>query len=73
MVKKEKPVPRPESPRVDEPAEVSRDSERAQPIVESRCSLVIYVSVSSQGEEERELAVIHLQKLLRGRSIQYKV
>lgn len=30
-------------------------------------------SVSSQGEEERELAVIYLQKLLRGRSIQYQV
>ncbi|XP_075896104.1 cilia- and flagella-associated protein 91 isoform X2 [Nelusetta ayraudi] len=46
VVKKEKPVPRPGTPRVDEPAE---------------------------GEEERELAVIYLQKLLRGRSIQCKM
>ncbi|XP_058487033.1 cilia- and flagella-associated protein 91 [Solea solea] len=43
LIKKEKPVPRPLTPRVDEPPE---------------------------GEEEMELAVIHLQKLLRGRSIQ---
>uniref|UniRef100_A0A3Q3XD69 Cilia- and flagella-associated protein 91 n=1 Tax=Mola mola TaxID=94237 RepID=A0A3Q3XD69_MOLML len=46
LIKKEKTVPRPVTPRVDEPPE--RD-------------------------EERELAVIHLQKLLRGRSIQYKM
>uniref|UniRef100_UPI003AABEBDA cilia- and flagella-associated protein 91 isoform X2 n=1 Tax=Centroberyx gerrardi TaxID=166262 RepID=UPI003AABEBDA len=46
LVKKEKPVPRPFTPRVDEPPE---------------------------GDEERELAVIHLQKLLRGRSIQYEM
>ncbi|XP_071332361.1 cilia- and flagella-associated protein 91 [Trachinotus anak] len=43
LVKKEKPVPRPVTPRVEEPPE---------------------------GDEEIELAVIHLQKLLRGRSIQ---
>ncbi|XP_069372167.1 cilia- and flagella-associated protein 91 [Paralichthys olivaceus] len=46
LVKKEKPVPRPVTPRVEEPAE---------------------------GEEETELAVIHLQKLLRGRSVQYEM
>ncbi|TDH06784.1 hypothetical protein EPR50_G00117100 [Perca flavescens] len=46
LVKKEKPVPRPVSPRVGEPPE---------------------------GDEEIELAVIHLQKLLRGRSIQYEM
>ncbi|XP_051259441.1 cilia- and flagella-associated protein 91 [Dicentrarchus labrax] len=43
LVKKEKTVPRPVTPRVEEPPE---------------------------GDEEIELAVIHLQKLLRGRSIQ---
>lgn len=43
LVKKEKPVPRPVTPRVEEPPE---------------------------GDEETELAVITLQKLLRGRSIQ---
>ncbi|XP_022596614.1 cilia- and flagella-associated protein 91 isoform X2 [Seriola dumerili] len=43
LVKNEKPVPRPVTPRVEEPPE---------------------------GDEEIELAVIHLQKLLRGRSIQ---
>uniref|UniRef100_A0A3Q1IHN5 Cilia- and flagella-associated protein 91 n=1 Tax=Anabas testudineus TaxID=64144 RepID=A0A3Q1IHN5_ANATE len=46
LVKKEKPVPRPVTPRIEEPPE--RD-------------------------EETDLAVIHLQKLLRGRSIQYKM
>ncbi|XP_026151507.1 cilia- and flagella-associated protein 91 [Mastacembelus armatus] len=46
LVKKEKPVPRPVTPTLEEPPE---------------------------GEEEIELAVIHLQKLLRGRSIQYKM
>nr|XP_020465219.1 protein MAATS1 [Monopterus albus]XP_020465222.1 protein MAATS1 [Monopterus albus] len=46
LVKKEKPVPRPVTPRVEEPPE---------------------------GDEELELAVIHLQKLLRGRSIQYEM
>nr|XP_046261134.1 cilia- and flagella-associated protein 91 [Scatophagus argus] len=46
LVKKEKPVPRPVTPRVEEPPE---------------------------GDEEIELAVIHLQKLLRGRSIQYEM
>ncbi|XP_054471005.1 cilia- and flagella-associated protein 91 [Anoplopoma fimbria] len=46
LVKREKPVPRPVSPKVEEPPE---------------------------GDEERELGVIHLQKLLRGRSIQYKM
>ncbi|XP_070771194.1 cilia- and flagella-associated protein 91 [Enoplosus armatus] len=46
LVKKEKPVPRPVTPRVEEPPE---------------------------GDEEMELAVIHLQKLLRGRSIQYEM
>ncbi|XP_031725295.1 cilia- and flagella-associated protein 91 [Anarrhichthys ocellatus] len=45
-VKREKPVPRPVTPIVEEPPE---------------------------GDEEIELAVIHLQKLLRGRSIQYKM
>ncbi|XP_053299580.1 cilia- and flagella-associated protein 91 [Pleuronectes platessa] len=43
LVKKEKPVPRPTTPTVEEPPE---------------------------GEEETELAVIHLQKLLRGKSVQ---
>ncbi|XP_068457931.1 cilia- and flagella-associated protein 91-like [Clinocottus analis] len=46
LVKKEKPVPRTVTPRVEEPPE---------------------------GDEEIELSVIHLQKLLRGRSIQYKM
>ncbi|KAM8749428.1 cilia- and flagella-associated protein 91 isoform 1-T1 [Acanthopagrus schlegelii] len=46
LVKKEKPVPRPVSPRVEE---------------------------TPEGEEETELAVIYLQKLLRGRSIQYEM
>ncbi|KAM4609417.1 cilia- and flagella-associated protein 91 [Polymixia lowei] len=46
LVKMEKPVPRPPTPRVDEPPE---------------------------GDEERELAVIYLQKLLRGRSVQYQM
>lgn len=46
LVKKEKPVPRPVTPRVEELPE---------------------------GDEEIELAVIHLQKLLRGRSIQYEM
>uniref|UniRef100_A0A8C2ZKS6 Cilia- and flagella-associated protein 91 n=1 Tax=Cyclopterus lumpus TaxID=8103 RepID=A0A8C2ZKS6_CYCLU len=46
LVKKEKPVTRPVTPRVEEPLE---------------------------GDKEIELAVIHLQKLLRGRSIQYKM
>ncbi|XP_073329946.1 cilia- and flagella-associated protein 91 isoform X2 [Pagrus major] len=46
LVKKEKPVPRPVSPRVEE---------------------------TPEGEEEIELAVIYLQKLLRGRSIQYEM
>uniref|UniRef100_UPI0037E92459 cilia- and flagella-associated protein 91 n=1 Tax=Semicossyphus pulcher TaxID=241346 RepID=UPI0037E92459 len=46
LVKKEKPVPRPATPRVEEPPE---------------------------GDEEIELAVIHLQKLLRGRSVQYEM
>ncbi|XP_062265145.1 cilia- and flagella-associated protein 91 [Platichthys flesus] len=43
LVKKEKPVPRPATPTVEEPPE---------------------------GEEDTELAVIHLQKLLRGKSVQ---
>ncbi|XP_018533773.2 LOW QUALITY PROTEIN: cilia- and flagella-associated protein 91 [Lates calcarifer] len=46
LTKKDKPVPRPVTPRVEEPPE---------------------------GDEEIELAVIHLQKLLRGRSIQYEM
>ncbi|XP_053185008.1 cilia- and flagella-associated protein 91 [Scomber japonicus] len=46
LIKKEKPVPRPATPKVEEPAE---------------------------GDEEIELASIHLQKLLRGRSIQYEM
>ncbi|XP_037646327.1 cilia- and flagella-associated protein 91 isoform X1 [Sebastes umbrosus] len=46
LVKREKPVPRPVTPRVEEPPE---------------------------GDEEIELAVITLQKLLRGRSIQYEM
>ncbi|KAF3843154.1 hypothetical protein F7725_002003 [Dissostichus mawsoni] len=46
LLKTEKPVVRPVTPRVEEPPE---------------------------GDEERELAVIHLQKLLRGRSIQYEM
>ncbi|KAK2905976.1 cilia- and flagella-associated protein 91 [Channa argus] len=46
LVKKEKPVPRPPTPKVEEPPE---------------------------GDEEKELAVIYLQKLLRGRSIQYEM
>ncbi|XP_044072732.1 cilia- and flagella-associated protein 91 [Siniperca chuatsi] len=46
LVKKEKPVPRPVTPRVEEPPE---------------------------GDEEIELAAIQLQKLLRGRSIQYEM
>ncbi|XP_059199054.1 cilia- and flagella-associated protein 91 [Centropristis striata] len=46
LVKKEMPVPRPATPRVEEPPE---------------------------GDEEIEVAVIHLQKLMRGRSIQYKM
>ncbi|XP_040004302.1 cilia- and flagella-associated protein 91 isoform X2 [Xiphias gladius] len=46
LVKKEKPVPRPVTPRVEQPPE---------------------------GDEEIELAVISLQKLLRGRSIQYEM
>ncbi|XP_067459853.1 cilia- and flagella-associated protein 91 [Thunnus thynnus] len=46
LVKKEKPVPRPATPKVEEPPE---------------------------GDEEIELASIHLQKLLRGRSFQYEV
>ncbi|XP_049450725.1 cilia- and flagella-associated protein 91 [Epinephelus fuscoguttatus] len=46
LVKKEKPAPRPVTPRVEEPPE---------------------------GDEEMELAVIHLQKLLRGRSIQHEM
>ncbi|XP_068614741.1 cilia- and flagella-associated protein 91-like [Brachionichthys hirsutus] len=46
LVKKEKPVPRPVSPRVEAPPE---------------------------GEEDKELAVIHLQKLLRGRRVQYEM
>ncbi|XP_040912924.1 cilia- and flagella-associated protein 91 [Toxotes jaculatrix] len=46
LVKKEKPVPRPVTPRVEEPPE---------------------------GDEEIELAAIHLQKLLRGRSMQYEM
>ncbi|XP_041806115.1 cilia- and flagella-associated protein 91 [Chelmon rostratus] len=46
LVKKEKAVPRPVTPRVEEPPE---------------------------GDEETELAVIYLQKLLRGRSVQYEM
>ncbi|KAI4805531.1 hypothetical protein KUCAC02_010136 [Chaenocephalus aceratus] len=46
LLKTEKPVVRPVTPRVEEPPE---------------------------GDEERELAVVHLQKLLRGRSIQYEM
>ncbi|KAK2839907.1 hypothetical protein Q5P01_013647 [Channa striata] len=46
LVKKEKPVPRPPTPKVEEPPE---------------------------GDEEKELAVIFLQKLLRGRSTQYQM
>ncbi|XP_042351125.1 cilia- and flagella-associated protein 91 [Plectropomus leopardus] len=46
LVKREKPLPRPVTPRVEEPPE---------------------------GDEEKELAVIHLQKLLRGRSIQHEM
>ncbi|XP_029314996.1 cilia- and flagella-associated protein 91 isoform X2 [Cottoperca gobio] len=46
LAKRVKPVPRPVTPRVEEPPE---------------------------GDEEIELAVIHLQKLLRGRSIQYEM
>ncbi|XP_028249364.1 cilia- and flagella-associated protein 91 isoform X2 [Parambassis ranga] len=46
LSKKKKPVPRPVTPRVENPAE---------------------------GDEETELAVIHLQKLIRGRSIQYEL
>ncbi|KAK5861123.1 hypothetical protein PBY51_022542 [Eleginops maclovinus] len=46
LLKREKPVARPVTPRVEEPPE---------------------------GDEEREVAVIHLQKLLRGRSIQYEM
>ncbi|XP_034442399.1 cilia- and flagella-associated protein 91 isoform X1 [Hippoglossus hippoglossus] len=43
LIKKEKPVPRPATPIVEEPPE---------------------------GDEETELAVVHLQKLLRGKSVQ---
>ncbi|KAJ4933042.1 hypothetical protein JOQ06_029879 [Pogonophryne albipinna] len=46
LLKTEKPVVRPVTPRVEEPPE---------------------------GDEERELAVVHLQKFLRGRSIQYEM
>ncbi|KAM9347151.1 LOW QUALITY PROTEIN: cilia- and flagella-associated protein 91 [Symphorus nematophorus] len=46
LLKKEKPVPRPVTPTVEEPPE---------------------------GDKEIELAAIHLQKLLRGRSIQYEI
>ncbi|KAI3356327.1 hypothetical protein L3Q82_017549, partial [Scortum barcoo] len=46
LAKKERSVPRPVTPKVQEPPE---------------------------GDEELELAVIHLQKLLRGRSIQYEM
>ncbi|XP_068184865.1 cilia- and flagella-associated protein 91 [Antennarius striatus] len=46
LVRKEKPVTRPASPRVEEPPE---------------------------GDEEKELAVIYLQKLLRGRRVQYEM
>uniref|UniRef100_A0A3Q1EJC0 Cilia- and flagella-associated protein 91 n=1 Tax=Acanthochromis polyacanthus TaxID=80966 RepID=A0A3Q1EJC0_9TELE len=46
LVEKEKPVPRPVTPTVENPPE---------------------------GDEEIELAVIHLQKILRGRSIQYEM
>ncbi|XP_030012744.1 cilia- and flagella-associated protein 91 isoform X2 [Sphaeramia orbicularis] len=46
LIKKEKPVPHPVTPTVEEPPE---------------------------GDEERDVAVIHLQKLLRGRSVQHKM
>ncbi|XP_034549653.1 cilia- and flagella-associated protein 91 [Notolabrus celidotus] len=46
QLRKEKPVPRPITPKVEEPPE---------------------------GDEETELAVIHLQKLLRGRSVQFEM
>ncbi|CAJ1079554.1 cilia- and flagella-associated protein 91 [Xyrichtys novacula] len=46
LVKKEKPVPRPPTPKVEEPPE---------------------------GDENTELGVIQLQKLLRGRSVQYQM
>ncbi|XP_070832333.1 cilia- and flagella-associated protein 91 [Chaetodon trifascialis] len=46
LVKKDKPVPRPVTPRVEEPPE---------------------------GDEETELAVIYMQKLLRGKSVQYEM
>ncbi|XP_070694504.1 cilia- and flagella-associated protein 91 [Pempheris klunzingeri] len=46
LLKRQKPAPRPVTPRVEEPPE---------------------------GDEEIEIAVIHLQKLLRGRSVQFRM
>ncbi|XP_061649013.1 cilia- and flagella-associated protein 91 isoform X2 [Phyllopteryx taeniolatus] len=70
LVKKEKPAARPVTPTVEEPPQASS---RLSLITDNSRSRLFNCRVALQGEEEKELAVIHLQKLLRGRSIQTEI
>ena len=64
LEKVEKPIPRPPTPTIDAPTKVNNII-----IV----TVIIIINLKSQEEEEQELAIILLQRVIRGRAIQNKV